>query len=183
MGYQERPVPTDLHWTWERHQCCLCESRCVYATVLAVEVDYSSLHLPFSVMVSVGTQCHVWNDCLCLALKHMFWSALKCSYGKIVVPLLQFFPNGQAFATGSDDATCRLFDIRADQVRSFTPINAHFISRVCNTIFPKMTYGDFDISWNPIYKRFTSRHTWQCVLNIPQSASVTWVTFFHFLTV
>lgn len=28
---------------------------------------------------------------------------------------LQFFPNGQAFATGSDDATCRLFDIRADQ--------------------------------------------------------------------
>lgn len=27
----------------------------------------------------------------------------------------QFFPNGQAFATGSDDATCRLFDIRADQ--------------------------------------------------------------------
>ena len=29
---------------------------------------------------------------------------------------IQFFPNGQAFATGSDDATCRLFDIRADQV-------------------------------------------------------------------
>ena len=27
----------------------------------------------------------------------------------------QFFPNGNAFATGSDDATCRLFDIRADQ--------------------------------------------------------------------
>lgn len=30
-------------------------------------------------------------------------------------PLLQFFPNGNAFATGSDDATCRLFDLRADQ--------------------------------------------------------------------
>lgn len=29
--------------------------------------------------------------------------------------LEQFFPNGNAFATGSDDATCRLFDIRADQ--------------------------------------------------------------------
>lgn len=27
----------------------------------------------------------------------------------------QFFPNGYAFATGSDDATCRLFDLRADQ--------------------------------------------------------------------
>ncbi|VDP28999.1 unnamed protein product [Soboliphyme baturini] len=26
-----------------------------------------------------------------------------------------FFPNGYAFATGSDDATCRMFDIRADQ--------------------------------------------------------------------
>jgi WD40 repeat protein len=26
-----------------------------------------------------------------------------------------FFPNYQAFGTGSDDATCRLFDIRADQ--------------------------------------------------------------------
>ena len=30
-------------------------------------------------------------------------------------PQFQFFPNGYAFATGSDDATCRLFDIRADQ--------------------------------------------------------------------
>ena len=29
--------------------------------------------------------------------------------------LVQYFPNGYAFATGSDDATCRLFDIRADQ--------------------------------------------------------------------
>lgn len=28
---------------------------------------------------------------------------------------MQFFPNGFAFATGSDDATCRLFDIRSDQ--------------------------------------------------------------------
>lgn len=28
---------------------------------------------------------------------------------------LQFFPNGNAFGTGSDDATCRLFDLRADQ--------------------------------------------------------------------
>lgn len=30
--------------------------------------------------------------------------------------VFQYFPNGYAFATGSDDATCRLFDIRADQV-------------------------------------------------------------------
>lgn len=28
---------------------------------------------------------------------------------------LQFFPNGEAICTGSDDASCRLFDLRADQ--------------------------------------------------------------------
>ena len=26
---------------------------------------------------------------------------------------IDFFPNGNAFATGSDDASCRLFDLRA----------------------------------------------------------------------
>jgi WD40 repeat protein len=39
----------------------------------------------------------------------LFVVARKC------VLCYQFFPNGYAFATGSDDATCRLFDIRADQ--------------------------------------------------------------------
>lgn len=38
---------------------------------------------------------------------------LDWNRGVVLVP--QFFPNGFAFATGSDDATCRLFDIRADQ--------------------------------------------------------------------
>lgn len=33
----------------------------------------------------------------------------------MLVTSFQYFPNGHAFATGSDDATCRLFDIRADQ--------------------------------------------------------------------
>ena len=28
---------------------------------------------------------------------------------------VQFFPDGQAFGTSSDDATCRLFDIPADR--------------------------------------------------------------------
>lgn len=27
----------------------------------------------------------------------------------------RFYPNGDAFATGSDDASCRLFDLRADR--------------------------------------------------------------------
>ena len=33
----------------------------------------------------------------------------------VSLPHFQFFPNGYAFATGSDDATCRMFDIRSDQ--------------------------------------------------------------------
>lgn len=38
----------------------------------------------------------------------MYLNFILCFY-------FQFFPNGYAFATGSDDATCRLFDIRSDQ--------------------------------------------------------------------
>ena len=33
----------------------------------------------------------------------------------MILCCVQFFPSGHAFATGSDDATCLLFDIRADQ--------------------------------------------------------------------
>ena len=29
--------------------------------------------------------------------------------------MIRFFPNGDAFGTGSDDASCRLFDMRADR--------------------------------------------------------------------
>ncbi|KAF9923524.1 Guanine nucleotide-binding protein G(I)/G(S)/G(T) subunit beta-1 [Modicella reniformis] len=29
--------------------------------------------------------------------------------------VMRFFPNGDAFGTGSDDASCRLFDLRADR--------------------------------------------------------------------
>ena len=38
-----------------------------------------------------------------------------CSLELNISISFQFFPNGYAFATGSDDATCRLFDIRSDQ--------------------------------------------------------------------
>lgn len=40
---------------------------------------------------------------------------LIANFDAFILLALQFFPNGWAFATGSDDATCRLFDIRADQ--------------------------------------------------------------------
>lgn len=38
-----------------------------------------------------------------------------CPTPSSLAQILQFFPNGYAFTTGSDDATCRLFDLRADQ--------------------------------------------------------------------
>lgn len=47
-----------------------------------------------------------------------FFTLDECVIGRFSLNLclcLQFFPNGNAFATGSDDATCRLFDLRADQ--------------------------------------------------------------------
>jgi guanine nucleotide-binding protein G(I)/G(S)/G(T) subunit beta-1 len=38
---------------------------------------------------------------------------------------IQFFPNGNAFGTGSDDASCRLFDIRADrELQNYTVCQA-----------------------------------------------------------
>lgn len=40
---------------------------------------------------------------------------MGCCFLNLFLLWLQFFPNGNAFATGSDDATCRLFDLRADQ--------------------------------------------------------------------
>lgn len=33
----------------------------------------------------------------------------------LVLIVSRFFPNGDAFATGSDDASCKLFDLRADR--------------------------------------------------------------------
>ena len=43
----------------------------------------------------------------------------KCLFSVTTCPQLmhhhRFFPNGDAFATGSDDASCKLFDMRADR--------------------------------------------------------------------
>lgn len=64
---------------------------------------------------------YMMTDCVCYApyiythtqrlllCPFLFFVSKKC------ILCCQFFPNGYAFATGSDDATCRLFDIRADQ--------------------------------------------------------------------
>ena len=41
---------------------------------------------------------------------------------------IQFFPDGNAFGTGSDDASCRLFDIRADRELNVYQVSKRFRS-------------------------------------------------------
>ena len=57
-----------------------------------------------------------------------------------------FFPNGNAFATGSDDATIRLFDIRADQEMAMYS-HDNIICGVTSVAFSKsgrLLFGGYD---------------------------------------
>lgn len=58
----------------------------------------------------------------------------------------RFFPNGDAFATGSDDASCRLFDIRADrELNIFTHDNILCaITSVAFSISGRILFGGYD---------------------------------------
>jgi len=60
--------------------------------------------------------------------------------------LSRFFPNGDAFATGSDDASCRLFDIRADrELNAFTHDNILCgITSVAFSISGRILFGGYD---------------------------------------
>jgi WD40 repeat protein len=49
------------------------------------------------------------------AMKVISMLSSKYFYVSMDVHYFRFFPNGMAFGTGSDDASCRLFDIRADR--------------------------------------------------------------------
>jgi len=55
-------------------------------------------------------------------------------------------PNGDAFATGSDDASCRLFDIRADrELNIFTHDNILCgITSVAFSISGRILFGGYD---------------------------------------
>ncbi|KAI4558241.1 hypothetical protein MJT46_012883 [Ovis ammon polii x Ovis aries] len=67
-----------------------------------------------------------------------------------------FFPNRNAFATGSDDATCRLFDLRADQeLRAYSHDN--IICGITSVSFSKSArlllagYDDFNCNvWDAL---------------------------------
>jgi guanine nucleotide-binding protein G(I)/G(S)/G(T) subunit beta-1 len=51
---------------------------------------------------------------------------------------VQFFPDGNAFGTGSDDATCRLFDIRADRELNNYSVSLHkFACTSCCTNYAR----------------------------------------------
>jgi guanine nucleotide-binding protein G(I)/G(S)/G(T) subunit beta-1 len=41
------------------------------------------------------------------------------------IDFVRYFPNGDAFGTGSDDASCKLFDIRADR-----ELNSYAVSHI-----------------------------------------------------
>lgn len=95
----------------------LCPSRYYLCPFLIWHVgDQPFVDIQFPQHCKIGVN-PVWN---------IFGVLTQCEkpfcvflYLNYYVPLhfvvLQFFPNGNAFATGSDDATCRLFDLRADQ--------------------------------------------------------------------
>lgn len=58
----------------------------------------------------------------------------------------RFFPNGDAFATGSDDASCRLFDIRADrELNAYTHDTVlNGITSVAFSISGRILFGGYD---------------------------------------
>ena len=78
----------------------------------------------------------------------------------------QFFPNGYAFATGSDDATCRLFDIRADQELAMYS-HDNIICGITSVAFSKSGrlllagYDDFNCNvWDSMKTERAGRLNW-----------------------
>jgi len=73
-------------------------------------------------------------------LNNFPWALLTSSL------IFSFFPNGDAFATGSDDASCRLFDIRADrELNTFTHDNILCgITSVAFSISGRILFGGYD---------------------------------------
>jgi len=59
---------------------------------------------------------------------------------------VQFFPNGDAFGTGSDDASCRLFDLRADrELNQYTHDNILCgITSVAFSISGRLLFAGYD---------------------------------------
>ncbi len=59
---------------------------------------------------------------------------------------VHFFPNGQAFGSGSDDSTCRLFDIRADRelCRYATNSSTVGVTSVAFSVSGRLLFAGYD---------------------------------------
>lgn len=79
-------------------------------------------------------------------LSRMYFFAYATHLALINIFCHRFFPNGDAFATGSDDASCRLFDIRADrELNTFTHDNILCgITSVAFSISGRILFGGYD---------------------------------------
>lgn len=75
------------------------------------ELDVVSKHLPATNPTLTRSSKFARLSVLGLDGDHYF-SLLKLYF---IILVCRFFPSGDAFATGSDDASCRLFDLRADR--------------------------------------------------------------------
>ncbi len=64
----------------------------------------------------------------------------------ILFSFFRFFPNGEAFGTGSDDASCRLFDLRADrEMNQYTHDNILCgITSVSFSISGRLLFAGYD---------------------------------------
>jgi len=61
------------------------------------------------------------------------------------VNTVQYFPNGNAFATGSDDYSCRLWDIRADcELMKYTQPLQKGVTAVAFSISGRYLFAAYD---------------------------------------
>ena len=88
----------------------------------------------------VGHQCST----VCTSLQP-YVSAKKIE-GTNKALALRFFPSGDAFASGSDDASCRLFDLRADrELNQYTHDNVLCgITSVAFSISGRILFAGYD---------------------------------------
>lgn len=91
-----------------------------------------------------ATQTFTGHESDINAVQYVYFRIFICM--RIHPFFCRFFPNGDAFATGSDDASCRLFDIRADrELNRFTHDNILCgITSVAFSISGRILFGGYD---------------------------------------
>lgn len=81
--------------------------------------------------------------------------------------LFQFFPNGNALITGSDDATCKLYDLRSDQ-ELITYQDSSIMCGVTSLALSKSGrlllagYDDFNVNiWDTLKTERVGKYRWK----------------------